>query len=436
MSVTSSDSILPGYARYQSPGQCDPAARRMVQLYWRDKRPDTVVYDPSRTTLSQSGLDSIRLCAARFDVAKLPADQLASMLSLAIWAQQPTLITQVMHRLREPQPSLTPETHAVLLRRAGEAFLMARPANLDSAVVLRDLMRPLEPVAGIYELILSNEITEFATHVERQDVAAASVKVAIALLQPGRMTADDRADYVRHLVTSQVQAVQVASRRPGITRNTIYAMFDSGASLIRHTSGADPGEIQGRLDHWRSPYAIFGQVPAPVHSTYLYGDTAAPSLPRSGSVTLVYTGTAGDSRAMPTIAALRRLSNRFSAQGFAEVYLTATTGFFFNQLLARPSDEAELTRKYFLDYLGLPGTLAIERSYFTTNRAGLRRSETPSNRAAYPVVSDYVNCEIIGKDGKVKFFGFLTPETERVFVAVINDALADHVTPITTSTTK
>jgi hypothetical protein len=429
LTTVSTDSVLPGYVRYQSPGQCDRAARRMAQFAWRDKRPDTLVFDPSRTTLSPSGLDSVRQCAARFDVAKLPAAQLASMLSLAIWAQEPTLITQVMHRLRQPMPSISPEMHAIIVRRAAEAFLTARPANVDSAVALRELLRPLEPMAGIYDLLLTNEITDFAMHLQRGDVANTVARAGVALLQPGRMTADDRTDYVIPLITAELYTIQLASRRPEITRQALYAMFDSAVTAVKHVSGASPDEIQGRFLQKRAPYEIFEQPTVPVHATYLYGDTTAPSLPRPGIVTLVYSGSmAGQSEAMPSNAVLRRLHAQFAAQGFAEIYLTATNGYFMNQLLPQPSKEAELTRKYFLEYEALPVTLVIERSYTNTNATGLIKRETPSNQANYPVYNEYVNCEVIGKDGKVKFFGWLTPETERLFAAAIRDALAEHVT--------
>jgi hypothetical protein len=419
-----------GYARYQTPGQCYAAVRRMVDFYWRDKRPDTLIYDPSRTKLSPSGLDSARICTARFDVATLPASQLASMLSLALWTQQPTLVTQVMRRLRAPQPSLTPEGRAMMLRKAGMAFLEARPANVDSAVAVRDLLRPLEPAAGIDELFLTNAITQFAMRLDLRDVAAASSRHAVQMLQPGRMTADDRTDYFLALLDMELYSVQIASRNAGITRDAIYTMFDSAIMAVKHVSGAAPDEIGGRLLYRRSPYELFQKPPtAPVRATYLYGDTTAPSLPRPGIVTLVYTGgMAAQWDGMATNAVLRRLHATFGAQGFAEVYLTATNGYFFNQLLAKPSDEAELIRKYFLEYQALPATLAIERSYMNTNATGLRTSEAASNQSAYLFLNNYVNCEVIGKDGTLKFFGWLTPETERTFAAAIRDALAEKPT--------
>jgi hypothetical protein len=208
-------------------------------------------------------------------------------------------------------------------------------------------------------------------------------------------------------------------------------MFDSAVTAVRHVSGASPDEIQGRLLQKREPYELFQQPPtAPVHATYLYGDTTAPSLPRPGFVTLVYTGQVGNqSSLMAPNAVLRRLHAQFAAQEFAEVYLTATNGYFMNQLLPKPSMEAELTRKYFLEYQALPVTLAIERSYISTNATGLMKRETPSNRTAYPFINEYVDCEVIGKDGKVKFFGWLTPETERAFAAAIRDALAEKTAP-------
>jgi len=425
--VISPDSGLPGgYVRYRSPGQCSAAARRMADFHWRDRRPDTLAYDPSRATLSASGIDSVRLCAARFDVATLPAAQLDGMLAAALWAQEPALVARVMTRLRAPHPELTPEARALLLKRAGMAFLDARQANLDSAIALRDLMRPLEPAGGMEELQLANEITEAAMRLDRRDVATAAAQYAAALVPSTRTLLDDRTDdYAFALEDAQLHLIQLASRQRGITRTAIQAMFDSSAMALRHASGA-PDDIAGRMLTLRTMYDVFGQPTVPVHATYLYGDTTAPSLPRPGVVTLVYTGNTGaEEGMMATNAVLRRLHAEFAAQPFAEVYLTATNGYFFNQLLPRPSEEAELTRKYYLEYQALPATLAIERSYISTSSTGLRKAETPSNRAAYPFWSNRINCEIVGKDGTVKFLGWLTPSTERAFAGAIRDALAE-----------
>jgi len=39
------------FARYVTPGQCEQAAFRLQRQYWRDKRPDTVVYRPMGDTV-------------------------------------------------------------------------------------------------------------------------------------------------------------------------------------------------------------------------------------------------------------------------------------------------------------------------------------------------------------------------------------------------
>jgi hypothetical protein len=122
----------------------------------------------------------------------------------------------------------------------------------------------------------------------------------------------------------------------------------------------------------------------------------------------------------PDYAVMRRLQAKYAGRGVQFVIMTFTAGSFRDHLLPRPAQEADALKGWFLDYLKLPVTLAVEQSQFGFLQDGRRQGHPGTNFQNYAFSR---NGSLVGKDGKIRFIQTLTPNRERLWTAAIDAAL-------------
>jgi hypothetical protein len=181
--------------------------------------------------------------------------------------------------------------------------------------------------------------------------------------------------------------------------------------------------LKGNLTQLQQPYTIVGKPAPPLHAPHWYNtgsDTGAR--PARGVVTLIVSINVNcQGNCYPTYATVRRLYDKYHANGLRIVLMASTAGFFRNQPTPNPTAESEKIRSYVLDFLALPGVVGINETEFTHRLDG-RRMNTPIQSEV-----DYFrgrNAVVVGKGGIVRMVASLAPEREAAVDAVIAEELA------------
>jgi hypothetical protein len=105
-----------------------------------------------------------------------------------------------------------------------------------------------------------------------------------------------------------------------------------------------------------------------------------------------------------------------------QIVLVANTGGFFRkQLELNPVKETEMVKKYFLDFLKLPGILGVRETQFSRSMDGRRIAEPAPDARRWPGP----DVLLVAKDGTFKgiFFRDGLAQREAYFKAEIEAAL-------------
>jgi hypothetical protein len=180
--------------------------------------------------------------------------------------------------------------------------------------------------------------------------------------------------------------------------------------------------IQQFLDAERAADSMASVTAPPIHGDYWYNaDGDSSTRPRRGTVSVLAIMPSGFVGAYYSeYAVLKRLQATYAARGVDFVIMTFTAGSFRNHLMPRPAAEAEVLKGWFLDYLKLPVTLAVEQSQFGYLQDGRRQGHQVTNYQNYAFIR---NASLVGKDGKIRFIEMLTPDRERFWRSAIDEAL-------------
>lgn len=414
----------PMYSRYREIGQCLAATLRRTSHYWRDKRPDTLVYDPLHTEPLPHIRDSARVCTAQLPTNQvLSDDALIPALKLALITGESSRIMDITNTIRARIRTIPKAIAAQVLRNMVQSYLDAHPACPDSALAYARLLDSLGPSVAIEQLSAYGVIAKFAYTVGDVALSTAMAKETMGFMRASRMSVDDRLDWADPLLESYWLGAKAAAldlRDPQPQRDLDSAMFLFQTELPR----ANQGAIRSRVLGWQNAYRNLGQVAPPIRGQYWFntdGDTAA--FPRRGVVTFVYASRmpAGIDQ-YPVFSILRRLGKKFAGQKFQIVLLSFTQGRVYNHLVPNEDHEAESIRRYFLEFLKVPATLAIERSRFSTMESGLRNMAPLVNSRFY-AMGPVFDATVIGKDGRVVYLESFSEKTELALEAAIQAAL-------------
>lgn len=413
-------------SRYVTPGQCLRMTRRMFDAYWRDRHPDTLQYDPANTHLSDDALQAGRACAARFSVAAAPPATLLDLAQLYEVTGQSANAQAAIDRLARTSASQPVARQAWMWESLVTRLLDQTPSDLPFARRALAKLDALGAPAALSRVRAHTALSRYTFAMG--DVTSALQEADTALAASAVMPHDDRVDNPGAIVAAYVALADPTSvtRSASVTK----AIFDTALARIGTLPGASAMIRQAAY-----PYAVLGAHVTGLHATYWYpsAHATADSLPRQNGVTVVtfvFSGCGG--RCYPTYATLDRLyttfdtprntsagsSNATSGKGtpVSQLFVTSTRGFFLQFQPPTPAAEAALTRDYFLDYLKLPGTLAVEESNFTIipDRRRVNKPTPIENQ-----LSHGKSTVVIDRTGTVRFVTDAGPKTERVLHSVI-----------------
>lgn len=412
------------YPRY-TPAQCVESVARMNTHYWRDKRRDTVQFAPATESVPTPIRDSASVCATHFIVSTVPEDQLIPLAELELAIGDDAQADAAVERLMTLAAKRSPEQRAWLLDLAVDMALGARPARLPRALAYLARLDALGPAAAYARLSAHRLYASYAWAMGDAAIAASeSGKAILAFKELSHAQQVDMIDTAASSYRIHADAIHIVAGSVAAT-----TVLDSARTLLIPL--AQTGNQWGALEQnslmrlfamLRETYAPVGTVAKPVKADFWFhasddtpGDTV---FPKPGAVTLAVL--VDRLNEFDTFATLRRLHERYAAQGVRIVCMLSTQGFFRSQIEAKPADEAAKLDDWYLTYLKLPVTLAVEISQFGRLPDGRRKNTPAVNRRNY---DHGVHALLIGKDGKIVLATDVGSGTEAIIARQIEAAL-------------
>jgi hypothetical protein len=245
------------------------------------------------------------------------------------------------------------------------------------------------------------------------DLALAATNAQRALRASATMSTRDRVDWAYVIADGYLTSAEVTALRAGGAAGS--AVLDSGAKTVlplRDAGSYQQMELQQKLSTPRPAYAFLATTAPPLSATHWYPASVRTTWPRAGHATLiVFVSHMCGARCYPMYATLRRLNAKYASSGLDLILVSSTTGSFRNQLPATPAAESELARGYFLDFLALPGVMAMDEASFSHKSDGRRMNDVGANQRNYFRGRSAV---LVGKNGNVRWVVDASPETERI----------------------
>jgi len=412
------------YARYVSPAQCVQTAVRMRQFYWRDKHIDTartVTVDAYPLSIR----DSVRMCASRFSAAAVLPDQLAPLVELALILDDTVTVNAAAARAIATVPSVPPEQRAARILYVVKAFLEAKPRRIDQA---RHYARVLDSMgaSAIYERMKAGELIASALWVSGQ-TAAADTQSRAAIAASKELSEAEQFNFAFQIRDAYVTRSRIVLSLYG--RDSALAFIDTAHARtipLTHNGGPHASEMLGNFEgffrDYRKGFDAIGRVSKPVHAESWLGTAVDSVYPKPGRVT-VFLFSDPDVTNFELVATLRRLRERYAGRDVDFVYSTYTAGYFRGKVEPTPADEVKDLKRWFVDFINMPVTVAVEESQFGRLIDGRRQNVDTENRKNYYLGS---NVAIIGKDGKRRAaLSSLGVDSEEMYYREIDEALAD-----------
>jgi hypothetical protein len=409
------------FARYETPGQCEQAAIRLNALFWRDKRPDTVVYAPKTDSVPAPVLQAARACAARFTVANVPERELLNLVQLYLWTHQGQLAQAAIDRLLAVEANKPVLDRGWTIEQLVLSLLNATPTQWTAAQKYLAQLDALGAPVATWRLFAHTAVANFTSTLN--DRAATIAEARSALAAAHAMSRDDRTDWVYALLTAYKALAEPVARVSG--GSAARALFDTAETdllPLRPTGTREYATLQRALTDARAPYTLFGTTGTTIGATQWYNaDADATHRPKPGKVSLlVFVSSACGGRCYPMYATIRRLQAKYGSSGLDVIFLASTHNYFRNHPMPSPAAESDSTGRYFVDFLKFDVPVALEETHFSRLRDGRLQADPTPNRTAY-----YRNRSgvLVDRRGIVTVVDTVAPSREHIWDAEIQRAL-------------
>lgn len=408
------------FARYETPGQCEQAAIRLKKLFWRDKRPDTVVYAPATDSVPAPVVQAARACASRFSVAKVPERELLNLAQLYTWARQDDLAQAAIDRLLKAQANAAPVDRGWTLELLSTSLLEARPTRMTTAEKYLAQLDALGAPAATWRMFTHTAFANYAITVN--DEATANSEARAALAASAQMSHDDRLDWAGAIIdTYDALAQPVSILRGGHAALAVFDTATSDVLPLRPEGSREQRGLRSGIEWGRLPYTLYDSAGAALDATRWYNtESDTVRRPRPGKVSLlVFVSGSCGGNCYPMYATVRRLQAKYGP-GLDVIFLATTYGFFRSQPVVSPAAERDSTASYFVNFLKFTVPFAIQETTI---------SHLPDGRMTYGPTSNHTNYGrgrdgvLIDKRGTVVMVDTLAPDRERVWTAQIQKAL-------------
>ncbi len=407
------------YDRYQRPGMCLSAALRAYTFYFRDKRPDTIFVDVRKKVLPPVVRQVADACNSKFNLAQVPADQLVPFVALSLFRRQDQLADSAYRRfLRELPGRDSAELRYKAMQLYGAKNSVTRTVQHDPSWALRivgdiDSLGP--SVARVS--VLANDLRFWADPTVDADLGISGFQKSEAAFK--KMPRSEQVDWSGDMYASYGQWGTFHVWKYGPPSVSEFYETRSVPTMASLSPG-DNGVLHGVRSYFEglaSQYQFYNQPAPPIPAKHwFYAEGMTPEkFPWEGQPTLVafvYPNCGG--QCYPQYSFLRMLHDKFGARGLRILIVARTSGFFRSEAMDVPSQEVELIRKYYLDFLKMPVTLVVDESRFNRLPDGRRVAEDIPWYRAWP------NDEtiLIGRDGKIKATRLAAAWWERAVVEV------------------
>jgi len=405
------------FFRYATPGECVRAAERLQQRYWRDKRPDTVVYAPATDSVPAPVVAGVHACASRFSSRTVPVSELRDLATLYLWARQDTLARQAIDQFFRAIQSLPSFDRAWQLSLWAQTLFSVHPTRVAWARATIAELDALGARAARDRVDVHLRASDYALSINDRAVAVSEARAAIAAGH--QMSMNDRIDGVRRLESAYMAlAMPVALMQTGAAALSVLDTMTTELAPLRPAGSGDQRQLLTALANDRIRFAALGRTDFPrVHADAWYGADGDTVRPRPGKLTLLTFFYGVD---YPTFATLRRLHEQYGARGLDIVFMTTTQGYFRSMPMPEPTVEADSMGSYIRNFLKLPGVLAVELTSFSHIADGRRRNEETANLKAFGQAGGAL---LIDRRGVVRWVDDLRPARESMWDAVIQSAL-------------
>jgi hypothetical protein len=402
-------------SRYTSPAMCVAAMEEITHERFRRHERDTLEVASAGDTLPADAMATGRACAAQFNVQTVPAPQLYSLMKLFIMVRDSAKIQAVVDR-RAALATSAPAKGDVFLSAVDE-LLDAHPIMMPQAQAMMTRLDALGRDARVQRLQGTAHL--YGRAWMQFDTTAMNRYAAALHTISAELTPTERDDYEEQFVAS-LNALNVTWYRGDstlmtVTRATLDSMRTAMATFRNGRQPVRPAEEQMYLGFSKK----VGQPADSITGKFWFNAGNTHIRPRPGRVTLVMMGQKGNGTMSSYLAMLRRLVNRYSAQGLDVVLVAKTDGYSWASPPQTPEAEANTDAWYFLNYLKLPVTLVVDETPFTRDDVGRRQDQLIDFQKHYPL-----NWGLVGRDGRIRSLsaGLFN---DKMMEALVRKALAD-----------
>lgn len=412
------------YPRYVSPAQCVEASKRLTFLYWRDKRQDTIRFTPASDSVPTPVRTALRACAARFTVKGVPTDQLLPLGELELVMGNDAEAQAAFDRLTASLGTASPDQRSWMLNLVVHAALEARPSRMTLAQRYLAQLDALGNAAAFGRLSAHSVM---ANYLWIAGDAAGTIAQSNAAIAGGRaMSRNDQLDLFDSLL------VAYGSKKPAVVVHdgpkAALALLDTASSVLvpLTATGTQWGnQVKQGIMQWmayeQGNTTPLGTLGKPIHGDYWFGGTPDDTVfPKPGRVTfIIFLNVAFADFNM--YAMVQRLHDKYAARGVDLVYMAYTNGSFRNTVHPKPTNEVAQYKRWFVDYLHLPMTFAIEESQYGRLADGRRENTPMMNQKNYWHGDDGI---LVGKDGKIRLIVPVRGTEESIIDQQIEAALS------------
>jgi hypothetical protein len=407
------------YDRYRRPGMCFSAVWRAYNFYYRDKRPDTIFVDVRKKVLPPVVRQLADACASKFDLTQIPTGQLAPFVAVSLYRGQDQLADSAYRRMLRDMPGRdSAELRYKATQLLGARHAVSRTLRHEPSWWLRIAadIDSLGPAVARISLV-ANDLRVWADPTVDADLGISGYQKAEAAFK--KMPRSEQFDWAGDMYQSYGGWGTFQAWKYG--PQSVSEFYEKrSVPTMASLSPGDNSVLHGVRSYFEglaSPYQVYGQpAPAIPAKHWFYAEGVTPNkFPWEGQPTLVaFVHPNCGGPCYPEYSFYRMLHDKFGARGLRILLVARTSGFFRNEAIEVPSQEVELIRKYYLDFLKMPVTLVVDEARFNRLPDGRRIAEDIPWYRTWP--ND--GTVLIGRDGKIKATKLVRAWWERASVEV------------------